>query len=101
LGASRGPDAVTDAFRKAGRKGRVMLDPSRNGTGATIVAPFSPRARPDAPVSFPIAREQLGRVRPSDFTIATVPGLLAGPGPKRWAALAGERSRLPARLLRD
>ena len=99
--AERRPDAVTDAFRKAGRQGRVMLDPSRNGTGATIVAPYSPRARPEATVSFPIAREQLGSIRPADFTIATVPGLLDGPGPKRWAALADERSRLPARLLRD
>src|SRR5262245_40301957 len=99
--AERRPEAVTDAFRKAKRGDRVMLDPSRNGVGATIVAPYSPRARPEATVSFPIAREQLGSVRPADFTIATVPGLLDGPGPKRWAALADERSRLPARFLRD
>jgi len=99
--AERRPDAVTESFRKAGRQGRVMLDPSRNGTGATIVAPYSPRARPDATVSFPIAREQLGIVEPADFTIATVPDLLDGPGPRRWAALATERGRLPAELLRD
>jgi DNA ligase D len=97
--AERRPDAVTDAFRKAGRQGRVMLDPSRNGTGATIVAPYSPRARPEATVSFPIAREQLGDVTPGDFTISSVPGLLDGPGPRRWAALASERARLPATLL--
>jgi len=99
--AERRPDAVTESFRKAGRLGRVMLDPSRNGTGATIVAPYSPRARPDATVSFPISREQLGTVEPADFTIATVPDLLDGPGPRRWAALATERGRLPAELLRD
>jgi DNA ligase D len=99
--AERRPDAVTDAFRKAGRQGRVMLDPSRNGTGATIVAPYSPRARPDATVSFPIAREQLGDVTPRDFTINSVPGLLDGPGPRRWAALASERARLPVTLLRS
>jgi len=99
--SERRPDAVTESFRKAGRQGRVMLDPSRNGLGATIVAPYSPRARPEATVSFPIAREQLGKVRPSDFTITTVPGLLDGPGPRRWAALEKERSRLPAELLRD
>jgi bifunctional non-homologous end joining protein LigD len=98
--AERRPDAVTDAFRKAGRQGRVMLDPSRNGTGATIVAPYSPRARPGATVSFPIAPEQLGDVDPQDFTIATVPSLLDGPGPRGWAALAAERGRLPADLLR-
>jgi DNA primase len=36
---------VTDEFRKADRGGRVMLDPSRNAPGATVVAPYSPRAR--------------------------------------------------------
>jgi bifunctional non-homologous end joining protein LigD len=96
----RRPDAVTDEFRKAGRKGRVMLDPSRNGTGATIVAPYSPRIRSDGTVSFPVMPEQLGRVTPGDFTLATVPELLSGAGPRRWDALASERSRLPAELLR-
>lgn len=93
-------DLVTDAFRKARRGGRVMLDPSRNGTGATIVAPYSPRARADATVSFPVAAEELGKVSPGDFTVQTVPKLLARPGPKRWRALASERGRLPSRLLR-
>lgn len=96
----RRPDLVTDAFRKAKRGGRVMLDPSRNGTGATIVALYSPRARPEATVSFPVAAEELGSVSPGDFTVRTVPELLARPGPKRWRALADERGRLPGRLLR-
>ena len=97
----RRPDLVTDEFRKAKRDGRVMLDPSRNGTGATIVGPYSPRAREDATVSFPVTPEELGAVSAGDFTIATVPAMLDRPGPKRWTALAGERSRLPVRLLRD
>ena len=40
-------------------------------------------------------------VSPDAFTIASVPGSPDRPGPKRWSALAGERNRLPARLLRD
>jgi bifunctional non-homologous end joining protein LigD len=96
----RRPDLVTDAFRKVKRQGRVMLDPSRNGTGATIVAPYSPRARADAAVSFPVAVEELGSVSPGDFTIQTAPKLLARPGPKRWRALASERGRLPSALVR-
>ena len=96
----RRPDLVTDAFRKVRREGRVMLDPSRNGTGATIVAPYSPRARSDATVSFPVAAEELGSVSPGDFTVQTVPTLLARPGPKRWRALASERGRLPSALQR-
>ena len=97
----RRPDLVTDAFRKAKRGGRVMLDPSRNGTGATIVAPYSARARAEATVSFPVDPGELGSVSPSDFTLRTVPSLLRRPGPKRWRALANERGRLPAELIRD
>jgi len=97
----RRPELVTDEFRKARRGGRVMLDPSRNGTGATIVAPYSPRAREEATVSFPVTPEELATVSPADFTVASVPAMLDRPGPKRWSALAGERKRLPARLLRD
>ena len=96
--AERRPDLVTDAFRKAKRGGRVMVDPSRNGTGATIVAPYSPRARSDAAVSFPVVPEELRAVSPGDFTLRTVPGLLDRPGPARWRALVEERGRLPKEL---
>jgi bifunctional non-homologous end joining protein LigD len=99
--SGRRPELVTDEFRKAKRQGRVMLDPSRNGTGATIVAPYSPRARPDGTVSFPLVPEELGSTSPGEFTLDTVPGLLDRPGPRRWARLAAERRRIPAALLRD
>jgi DNA ligase D len=100
--ADRRPDLVTAEFRKAGRKGRVMLDPSRNGTGATIVAPYSPRARTEATVSFPVLPDDLRSIDPGDFTVATVPRQLEGAGPARWSEAAGDRpQRLPASLLRD
>jgi bifunctional non-homologous end joining protein LigD len=99
--AERAPGLVTAEFRKDDRGGRVLLDPSRNAPGATFVAPYSPRAREHAPVSFPLVREELGTVSPSDFTIHTVPGLLQGRGPAAWAELAATRSRLPRRLLVD
>ena len=99
--AARRPDLVTNEFRKAKRQGRVMLDPSRNGTGATIVAPYSARARDDATVSFPVMPDELASVTPGDFTIETVPALLDRAGPKRWSALADERNRIPTTLLRD
>jgi bifunctional non-homologous end joining protein LigD len=100
--ADRRPDLVTAEFRKAKREGRVMLDPSRNGTGATIVAPYSPRARGDATVSFPVVPDELRSIDPGDFTVATVPQQLDGAGPASWNEAAGDRNqRLPASLLDD
>jgi len=94
------PDLVTDEFRKAKRAGRVMLDPSRNGTTATIVAPFSPRLNAAGTVSFPVVAEELGSIAPGDFTLTNVPSLLDRPGPARWMTLAGSSRRLPSALTR-
>ena len=100
IAVERDPELITSEFRKAKRGGRVMLDPSRNGPGATLVAPYSPRARTEATVSFPITPNELPRISPGDFTIATVAGLLGKPGPKAWQhAAAGRAQRLPASLL--
>jgi bifunctional non-homologous end joining protein LigD len=102
LVADRRPDLVTAEFRKAGRKGRVMLDPSRNGPGATVVAPYSPRVRAEATVSFPVLPEELRRIEPDRFTVATVPRLLGGAAPARWTEAMNDRhQRLPASLLHD
>ena len=99
LVAERRPDLITDEFRKAKRAGRVMLDPSRNGTGATVVAPYSPRANANATVSFPVDPAALRTLTPADFTMRTVPGLLDSAGALAWKAAASERpQRLPAKL---
>lgn len=51
--ATLAPDIATTAFIRDDRGGRVFLDPTRAG-GATLAAPYSPRARPGLPVSFPL-----------------------------------------------
>ena len=101
LAIDRRPDLVTAEFRKAKRQGRVMLDPSRNGPGATLVAPYSPRARPEGTVSFPVLPKDLAKIAPADFTLATVDRrLVNGAAPKRWTEVAkGPHQRLPASLL--
>jgi bifunctional non-homologous end joining protein LigD len=96
----RRPDLVTDEFRKADRGGKVMLDPSRNSTGATVVAPYSPRARDEATVSFPVVPAELTRTDPSAFTIETVPKLLDRKGPRTWSEAEREPpQRIPRALL--
>ena len=69
------PVLATTAFIREDRGGKVFLDSTRAG-GATVVAAYSPRVRPGAPVSFPVAWADLDRVAPADFTVATAAGLL-------------------------
>lgn len=55
----RHPDLLTMEFYKKDRRGRLFVDVMRNAIGATLVAPYSLRGRPGAPVSAPIAWSEL------------------------------------------
>lgn len=94
------PDLATSEFRIAKRGGRLFLDVGRNAPGAHIVAPYSPRAREGATVSFPVAWEDLKKVRPQDFTIQNAPRILAKRG-DLWRALQPSRASLSKLAGRD
>lgn len=64
------PDIATTAFMKEDRDGKVFVDATRVG-GGTVVAAYSPRVRPGAPVSFPVHWDDIDDVVPSDFTLQT------------------------------
>jgi bifunctional non-homologous end joining protein LigD len=89
------PRTFTTTGAKAGRAGQIFIDALRNNRTNTSVAAFSLRARAGAPVSVPIAWEELTtRLDPARFTIATVPKRLrrvADP----WAGYWSARQRLP------
>jgi len=53
------PDRFVATLSKAQRKGRIFIDYLRNAEGATAIAPYSVRARSNAPVAMPIAWEEL------------------------------------------
>jgi bifunctional non-homologous end joining protein LigD len=92
------PNLATTAFLKDDRDGKVFLDATRSG-GATVVAAYSPRARPGVPVSFPLTWDRLDDVRPSDFTITNVARLLHGADP--WTDQMPDPQVLPADLLAE
>jgi DNA primase len=92
------PDEATTAFVKADRGGKVFLDATRAG-GATVVAAYSPRARPGTPVSFPVGWADLAHVHPADFTIKTAAGLLRGRD--AWADSLPRPQRLPPDLIAE
>lgn len=68
------PGAVTSDKRLAAREGKVLIDYSQNAMGKSIVAPYSVRAKPGAPVSTPLRWDEVreGKLRSGDFTIRTV-----------------------------
>jgi bifunctional non-homologous end joining protein LigD len=95
--ARRLPDAFTINPVKAARRGKIYLDYLRNGRGATAVAAYSARARPGAPVSAPLAWEELeGPVRSGDFTVRTVPERLAALPADPWGDVASVRQSITA-----
>lgn len=79
--AQRHPDELTIETLKKNRHGRVYVDWMRNAYGATVIAPYSLRAKPRAPVAVPIAWDELDAIAPSQITIATVAGRLERPDP--------------------
>jgi bifunctional non-homologous end joining protein LigD len=92
------PELATTAFLREDREGKVFLDSTRAG-GATVAAVFSPRARPGVPVSFPVAWDDLDRVRPGDFTVHTAPRLIAEDDP--WAREMPGPQQLSAALVEE
>jgi DNA ligase D-like protein (predicted polymerase) len=92
------PDVATTAFLKADRGGKVFVDATRTG-GATVVAAYSPRARPGVPVSFPVPWDELDALVPGEQTIRTALRRLGAGDP--WAELMPPPQELPAELLAE
>jgi bifunctional non-homologous end joining protein LigD len=72
--AASDPGRLTTEFRKAKRGKRVYLDVARNGYAQTVVAPYSVRARPGAPVATPLDWDEVRttRLAPDRWTITNV-----------------------------
>jgi bifunctional non-homologous end joining protein LigD len=92
------PAVATNAFIKEDRGGKVFVDSTRVG-GATVVAAYSPRARPGLPVSFPVSWDDLDDVSPADFTVHTALDALGDRDP--WREHMPEAQSLSAELIEE
>ena len=72
--ARRLPEEASVARSPRARQGKVYIDALQNGYGKLLVAPYSVRPLPGAPVSMPLNwREVSGKLDPRRFTIKTAP----------------------------
>jgi bifunctional non-homologous end joining protein LigD len=92
--AGEHPRLVTVEARKAKRRAPVYLDVKRNAPDETIVPPFSVRWRPRAPVSMPLAWDEVSpRLDPMVFNIKTAERRMLVKSP--WSSFFGRRQTLP------
>ncbi len=91
------PELYTTTVAKSVRSGKIFLDYLRNDRFATAVAPWSPRARPHAPIAMPL---EWGKLRagldPHIFTVSNARSWLKTSDP--WKDLDKSASPLAVAL---
>jgi len=75
--AARYPKEYLATVSKAKRTGKIFIDYLRNARGATFIAPYSTRARENAPVAVPLDWDELSKFKPGNFTLRTLSKRLA------------------------
>lgn len=94
------PDRFTSKITKAKRNDKIFIDYLRNGSGATAVAAFSTRARPNAPVSTPLAWEELEQdVRADSFNLGNIAARLSALKADPWQDYFTLKQALSAKML--
>jgi DNA ligase D len=91
-------EIATTAFLKEDRGGRVFVDATRVG-GSTVVAAYSPRARPGTPVSMPVSWDELDGLVPSSITITNALERLGERDP--WQEQMAEPQPIPHELVAE
>jgi bifunctional non-homologous end joining protein LigD len=67
--AAQEPNAYTTNMLKAARNGKIFIDYLRNDAGATAIAPYSTRSKPNATVAMPVEWKDLPAIRSDHFHV--------------------------------
>jgi bifunctional non-homologous end joining protein LigD len=93
------PRLYLTKMSKAARTGRIYIDYLRNERGATAVAAYSPRARPGANVSLPLAWTELRVAERPVFHVVDYAHWKARLKRDPWKKLAGIRQAITPQML--
>jgi bifunctional non-homologous end joining protein LigD len=89
------PGEYIATMSKEKRKGRIFIDYLRNGRGATSIAPYSTRSRQGAPISTPVAWDELTvDLKPDSYNIYNIRRRLAGLEEDPWAGYFSIRQEI-------
>ncbi|MDP9376533.1 MAG: DNA polymerase domain-containing protein [Actinomycetota bacterium] len=89
------PGRVTTNWWKEERGERVFVDYNQNARDRTIASAYSIRPKPGAPVSAPVAWDELADIVPEDFTVASMPARFTEVGDRHAAIDAAAFSLQP------
>jgi bifunctional non-homologous end joining protein LigD len=93
--SSDSPKKYIAKASKAARKGLIFVDWMRNTRGATAVAPWSTRARPEAPIAVPVDWDAVDELESGDqFRFTNIHELVRKRRRDPWADLSKSRQRL-------
>ena len=93
--ADEDPDRYVATITKSKRTGRILLDDQRNARNNTAIVAYGARARSGAPVSMPLAWEELGpEIGPAHFTVANARARVANTADP-WADFRASAAPLP------
>lgn len=91
------PHDYIDTMSKAKRHNKIFIDYLRNHRGATAIAPYSTRARENAPVALPLRWDALtSQVTPSQFTVKNLKTWLDAVHNDPWEGFFEIKQSLPS-----
>ncbi len=95
------PDRFIASLSKAKRKDRIFIDYLRNAEGATAIAPYSIRARSNAPVAMPLSWDKLTTdVRFDYFNVANVSSHLSRQKKDPWSEFFSSRQTITKAMIK-
>jgi bifunctional non-homologous end joining protein LigD len=96
------PDRFTAKLLKVTRHGKIYIDYLRNAEGATAIAPYSLRAKANAPVSTPIDWSELARdLRFDHFNVKNIAARLKRLQRDPWAEIRKTRQTVTKAIMKN